>query len=80
MFIKRNFKWAQFEQANFNKVKRIVARNTLLTYLDENETFTFHINASKFQLVGVFIQKGKPIALYSKIITDAQQWHIVTER
>ena len=48
--IKRKFKWTQVEQDYFDKTKRIVARNTLLTYLDFNETFEIHTDASAFQL------------------------------
>ena len=32
-----------------NKLSRIVARNTFLTYLDFNEIFKIHTNASAFQ-------------------------------
>ena len=49
-----------------DEIKRIVARNTLLTYPYFNETFKIHINASKFQLVVVIRHKGKPIALYGR--------------
>ena len=33
------FKWTKVEQDAFNENKPIVARNTLLTYLDFNEAF-----------------------------------------
>ena len=55
MPIKRNFKWTQFEQDVFDKIKHIVACDTLLTF---NETFKIHINASAFQLGAVISQKG----------------------
>ena len=61
--VKRKFKWTQVKQYAFDKIKRIVARDTLLTYPDFNETFKIHTNASAFQLGVVIIQKGKPIAL-----------------
>ena len=32
--IKRKFKWSQVKQDAFNKIKRIVTRDTLLTYPD----------------------------------------------
>ena len=59
--IKDKFKWTQVEKYAFNKIKRIVARNNLLTYLDFNETSNIHTNASVFQLGAVIIQKGEPI-------------------
>ena len=47
--IKRGFTWTQVEQDAFGKIKRIVARDNLLTYIDLNETFKIHTNASAFQ-------------------------------
>ena len=40
----------QVEQDDFDKIKRIVAHNTLSTYPDFNETFKIHNDASAFQL------------------------------
>ena len=76
--IKRNFKWKQVEQDDFDKIKRIVAHNTLLTYPDFNETFKIHTDASALQLGAIIIQKGKPIAFYSIKLTDAQQRYTLT--
>ena len=73
IYFKRNFKWTQVEQYYFKKNKRIVARDTLLTYPDFNETFKIHTDASAFQLGAVLIHTFKPIAFYSRKITDAQQ-------
>ena len=50
-----------------------MARDSLLTYPDFNEEFIIHTNASKFQLGAVIIHKFKPIALYSRKLTDAQK-------
>ena len=78
--INRKFQWANAEQYAFGKIKRIVDRNTLLTYPDFNETFKIYTNASAFQL-GVFIsKKGKPIAVYSIKLNGSQQLYTVTER
>ena len=70
--IKRKFKWIQVKHDAFNKIKRIVARDTLLPYSDFNETFNIHTNASAFQLGAVISQKVKPIDFYSRKLTDAQ--------
>ena len=69
--IKRNFKWTQFEQDAFEKIKLIVARDTLLTYPDFNETVKIHTDAIAFRLGAVISQKDKPIDLYSRKLTDA---------
>ena len=50
MYIKRKFKRTQVRKHAFNKIKRIVARNNLLTYPDSNETFKIHTDASALQL------------------------------
>ena len=57
-----------------------MARNNLLIYLDFNETFKIHTNASALQFGSVISHKGKPIAFYSKNLTDSQQRYTVTER
>ena len=57
-----------------------MARDTLLTYLDFNENFKIHTNASDFKL-GAFIHpKGKPIAFYIRKRTESQQRYTVTEQ
>ena len=80
MLNKRNFKWTKIKQDALNQINRIVARDTLLTCLDFNETFKINTNASAFQLGSVIIQKGKPINLYSRKITDPQKRYTVTEQ
>ena len=64
----------------FQEKNRIVARDTLLNYPDFNEIFKIHTDASTFQLGAVIIQKCKPIAFYSRKLTDTQQRQTVTER
>ena len=58
---KRKFKWTKIEQYSFKEIKRIVARNTLLTYTDFNEAFKIHTNYRKFQLGLVIRHKLKLI-------------------
>ena len=59
------WKWTSVEQNAFDTIKRIVSRETLLTYPDFTQTFDIHTDASKTQLGAVISQKGKPIAFYS---------------
>ena len=63
------FKWTKIEQYAFSEIKRIVADDTLLPYLDFNEEFKIHINARNLQLGAVISQKGKPIYFYSRKLT-----------
>ena len=76
----RNFKWTQVEQDAFDKIKRIVVRDTLLTYPYFYETFKIHTDASAFQLGAVISKKVKPIAFYSRKLDYAQERYTVTER
>ena len=71
--INRKFKWTKVEQDAFDKIKRIVTRDALLNYPDFNEIFIIHTNASTFRLGTGISRRGKPIALYSRKLTDAQQ-------
>ena len=79
-YIKINFKWTYVKQDAFDKIKRIVARDILSTYLYFNETSKFRTDASVFQLVAVISHKGILIAFYSIKLTGAQMRYIVTER
>ena len=78
--IKRKSKWTEVKKYAFDKIKRIVARDTLLTCQYFKETFKIHTCASAFQLGVVIIHKVKPIPLYSIKITDAQKRYMVTEK
>ena len=64
--IKRKFKWTQVEQDAFENINHIVARDTLLTYLDFNKTFKIHTDTRAFQLGAVINHRYKPITFYSK--------------
>ena len=78
--IKNKFKWKKVEQDAFDKIKRIVARDTLLTYLYLNENVKIHTDAGTFQLGTVISQKVKPIAFYTEKLTYDQQRYTVTDR
>ena len=74
------FKWIDAKQKALDKIKQIVARNTLLIYPDFNERFDIHTDASGFQLVALIIQYGKPIDFYSRKLMGPQSQYAVTEK
>ena len=78
--IQRKFKWTNVEQYAFEEIKRIAARDNLLTYPYFNETFKMYTNTSAFQLGAVITQKGKLIAFYSRKLTYTKQCYMVTEK
>ena len=73
------FKWTEVEQKAFDTIKRIISRDTLLTYPDFNKPFILHTDASHEQLGVVISQDNKPIAFYSRKLTDTQKRYTMTE-
>ena len=63
--IENKFKWMQVEQDDFEKNKRIVTCDTLLTHSYFNKTFKIHTDGRYFQLGAVIRNKGKLITFYS---------------
>ena len=61
-------------------MKKLVSRETLLSYPNFNEPFEIHTDRSKLQLGSVINQKGKPIAFYSRKLNPAQVNYTTTER
>ena len=61
-------------------MKKIVAREVILSYPDFNKPFEIHTDASKVQLGAVIAQDGKPIVLYSRKLSLAQTRYTTTER
>ena len=77
---KARFKWGDEEQKAFDAIKRAVGRETLLAYPDFNKTFDIHTDASDLQLGAVISQQGKPIAFYSRKLTETQTGYSTTDK
>ena len=78
----KNTKWEWKEEHTeaFNAIKRVVAKETLLAYPAFSKTFEIHTDASDYQLGAVISQEGKPIAFFSRKLTQAQRNMTVTEK
>ena len=74
------FVWTEVEQKAFEDIKRILSRETLLAYPDFSKPFIIHTDASNTQLGAVISQDGKPIAFYSRKLSDAQKRYTTTEQ
>ena len=61
-------------------MKKLIAKETLLTYPNFNKTFDIHTDASKVQLGACISQEGKPIAFYSRKLNPAHTRYTTTER
>ena len=57
---------------SFEDMKRLIAKETLLTYPNFNKIFEVHTDASKVQLGACISQEGKPVAFYSRKLNPAQ--------
>ena len=61
-------------------MKKLVSRETLLSYPNFNESFEIHTDESKLQLGSVINQKGKPNAFYSRKLNPTQVNNTTIER
>ena len=74
------WKWTEQHQKAFDTMKKIVAREVMLSYPNFSKEFHIHTDASKTQLGAVISQNGKPIAFYSRKLNPAQTRYTTTER
>ena len=74
------WKWTEEHQDAFDTMKKIVAKEVILSYPDFNKEFEIHTDASATQLGAVISQDGKPIAFYSRKLNPAQTRYTTTER
>ena len=77
---KVKFKWTDVEQRLFDDIKHTVFHDTLLKYPDFNKCFDIHMDAINYQLGEVISQDGKPIAFYSRKLTETQTRCTVMEK
>jgi len=77
---KRKFVWGPEQESAFQKMKDIMAQNTMLTYPQFNKPFIIYTDASERQLGGVVTQDNKPLGFFSKKLTDTQRRYPVTEQ
>ena len=75
----KSFKWQTKHQEAFDNLKRELARQVILAYPDFTKTFEIYTDASKYQIGAVITQENKPIAFYSRKLTDCQTRYTVTE-
>jgi RNase H-like domain found in reverse transcriptase len=77
---KTKWTWTEECQKSFDKMKKLIARETLLTYPDFNKPIEIHTDASMFQLGACISQDGKPVVFYSRKLNPAQTCYTTTER
>ena len=71
--------WDEVHQIAFDNVKATIARDVVLAYPDYSKEFEIYTDASSKQLGAVITQGNKPIAFFSRKLTETQQRYSVTE-
>ena len=74
------WRWTDVEQCAFDQIKKILAQEALLSHPNFSKPFHIHTDASKVQLGAVISEDDRPIAFYSKKLTDTQTRYSTTER
>jgi hypothetical protein len=72
--------WTTVCQNAFEDMKRLIAKETLLTYPYFKKPFEIHMDASKVQLDACISQEGRPAAFYSRTLNLAQTRYTTIER
>ena len=76
----KKFKWGKEHQQAFEEIKSAISKETLLAFPDFSKEFHIYVDASDYQLGGVIMQEGKPLAFYSRKMSDAQRGYTTGER
>jgi hypothetical protein len=76
---KKPWHWDKIHQDCFDQIKVLLARDVCLAYPDYSERFDIYTDASSRQLGAVITQKNRPIAFFSRKLSDTQKKYSVTE-
>ena len=76
---KKLWYWDTKHQEAFDAIKKVIARDVMLAYPDFDDVFEIYTDASTRQLGAVITQKGRPIAFFSRKLSEAQTKYTITE-
>jgi len=76
---KKPWYWAQRHQDAFEATKIALAREVMLAYPDFTIPFDIYTDASSRQLGAVICQRNRPIAFFSRKLSETQRKYSVTE-
>eukprot|EP00804_Cyclotella_cryptica_P013655 CCRYP_018766-RA/>CCRYP_018766-RA protein AED:0.46 eAED:0.61 QI:0/0/0/1/1/1/2/0/147 len=75
---KKPWYWDDIHQQAFDTVKATIARDVTLAYPDYSQGFEIYTDRSKYQLGAVITQNNRPLAFFSRKLSQAQQTYSVT--
>ncbi len=70
---KKPWRWDLIHQQVFDNVKAAVAKETVLTHPDFVKPFEIYTDAFSMQLGAVITQDNRPIAFFSRKLSETQQ-------
>jgi hypothetical protein len=76
---RKNRRWDPIHQQVFDKVKAAIATETVLDYSDFLKPFEIYTDSSATQLGAVIAQDNRPMAFFSRKLSEMQQKYSVTE-
>lgn len=76
----RKIIWSEKCQKAFDEMKRLVSRDILLAYPRFDQPFEVYTDASKYQLGSVIVQLKKPLAFFSRKLSNAQKKYTTREQ
>ena len=71
--------WDAVHQKAFDDVKAVIAKDVALAYPDYSKEFEIYTDASSKQMGAVITQQNRPIAFFSRKLSETQQKYSVTE-
>jgi hypothetical protein len=76
---KKLWKWDSIHQQAFDNVKATVAKEVGLAYPDFTKPFEIYTDSSTMQLGAVITQGNRPIAFFSRKLSEVQSKYTVTK-
>jgi hypothetical protein len=71
--------WDEAHQRAFNQVKATITKDVVLAYPDYSKVIEIYTDASSKQLGAVITQDNRPIAFFSRKLSDTQRKYSVTK-